>query len=187
MDEGFIKLHRKMLNWEWYDDNNTKILFIHCLFKANYRDLEWHGIEIKRGTFISSYANLAKETKLSVQSVRTSVNKLKSTGELTTKASNKYTLFIVNNYCMYQDINNQNNNQVTNNQQTTNKQLTTSKERKERKEYKEYIYKQNFSTKNSKKAELPEWFDDQDSVHTQTENVSDEEIQKMMSKLNEEE
>ncbi len=31
MNDGFIKLHRKIIDWEWYDDINTKTLFIHIL------------------------------------------------------------------------------------------------------------------------------------------------------------
>ena len=35
---GFIKLYRSMLQWEWYDDVNVKVLFLHLLLKANYEE-----------------------------------------------------------------------------------------------------------------------------------------------------
>ncbi len=38
---GYIALHRQMLNWEWYKNTNTKVLFIHLLLKANYKDLSF--------------------------------------------------------------------------------------------------------------------------------------------------
>lgn len=134
--DGFIKLHRKILNWEWYTDVNTFALFIECLFEANYVDKKWKGIEVKRGSFITSYSKLAKNTGLSVQQVRTSLNKLISTQCITKSSQSKYTMITVLNYDKYQSINTIDNNQITNNQQTNNKQITTTKERKERKNIK---------------------------------------------------
>jgi hypothetical protein len=140
-NQGFIKIHRNILNWEWYDDINVKVLFLHCLLKANYKDKKWHGILIKRGSFITSYSKLSKETKISIQSVRTSINRLKSTSELTSKLTNKYQIISVVKYDDYQNINTPtnkvSNNQLTSNQQSTNNQLTTTKEIKEVKEVKE--------------------------------------------------
>jgi len=81
--EGWIKIHRKMLEWEWYNDNNTKILFLHLLLTANHKDKKWQGKIIKRGQKITSIQHLADETNLTVQQIRTSLNKLKSTGEIT--------------------------------------------------------------------------------------------------------
>ena len=137
MAEAFIKLHRKMTEWEWYKDTNTFVLFIHCLLIANWKDGRFMGQIIPRGSFVSSYAQLAEQTNLSVQNVRTAINHLKLTGELTVKSHAKFSVFTVNNYCQYQDDNRQPNKQLTNNQQTTNKQLTTIEEYKEKKEEKE--------------------------------------------------
>jgi hypothetical protein len=118
-------------------------LFVYCLLKANYKDKKWRGIEIKRGEFISSLATINSETGLSIQNIRTAISKLESTGELTCKKTNKYTLFKVNHYDCYQQSNTQANNQLTNNQQSTNNQLTTTnKRKKEIKEIKENIYSQ---------------------------------------------
>ena len=43
----WIKLNRKIVNWEWYQDIATFKLFIHCLIKANWKDAKFKGIEIK--------------------------------------------------------------------------------------------------------------------------------------------
>lgn len=77
--EGFINLHRKILDWEWYDDNNVKIVFIHLLLTTNWTKAKWHGIEILPGQKITSIGNLANETNLSTQQVRTVLNKLEKT------------------------------------------------------------------------------------------------------------
>ena len=30
----YVKISRKILDWEWYTDINTKVLFLHILLKA---------------------------------------------------------------------------------------------------------------------------------------------------------
>lgn len=100
--KGFISLHRKFLDWEWYDDNNVKILFIHLLLTANWTESEWHGMKILPGQKITSLENLAKETNLTVKQVRIALNKLKRTGEVATKGTNKYTLVTIGKYEFYQ-------------------------------------------------------------------------------------
>ena len=125
MSEGWICIHRKMLKWEWYDEPNTAHLFLYCLLRANYEDTEWRGITIKRGSFVTSLAKLAQETGLTIQQVRTSINRLKSTNEITSISTSQNRLITVKNYDLYQDNNNQFNKQLTNEQQTSNKRLTT--------------------------------------------------------------
>ena len=143
MKNGWIKIHYNLLNWEWYDDINTKTLFLHLLLMANWKDKKWHGILIKRGSFVTSLGKLANQTGLSVQNVRTSLNKLKSTHEITSKTTNKYTYITINNFNDYQETSNK----LTNNQQTTNKQLTTTEEGKKDKNIKESIKENKKSNK----------------------------------------
>lgn len=106
-------------------------MFLHLLITVNWTDKKWKGQEIKRGSIVSSYEKLATETGLSVMQVRTAIKKLRSTGEITSKSSNKNTVFIVNNYDLYQGSNKQNNEPVTSKEQTDNIQITTTKESKE--------------------------------------------------------
>lgn len=137
MAEGFVSFHRKMLEWEWYTDVNVRALFTHLVMMANWKSKKWRGINIKRGQFITSHNHLAKQTGLSPQQVRTSINKLKLTGELTYKSTNKYSVITINNYDAYQTANKQDNTRVTNNQQASNKQLTTTnKDNKDNKDNK---------------------------------------------------
>jgi hypothetical protein len=126
MNNGFIVLYRSLLEWEWYSDANTTRLFIHCLLRANHKDNKWQGIMIDRGSFVTSYEKLSQETGLSVRSVRTSLNKLKMTGEVTIKSSTKNTVIVINNYDTYQISDKQTNKRVTNKRQTSDKQVTTN-------------------------------------------------------------
>lgn len=126
MNQPWIKLYKKMLDWEWYKDLNTFRVFIHCLLKANWKDGEFEGISIPKGSFVTSNKKLIEETGLTNQNVRTSLKKLEKSKNLTIKTTNKFTVISINNFDKYQDTNKQ----LTNNQQTTNKQLTTIEEYK---------------------------------------------------------
>lgn len=103
LESGYIQLYRSMLAWEWYQDQNTKDLFIHLLLTANYYDKKWRGIVVKRGQRVCSYVELSRELNISVQSIRTAVKHLKSTGELTHLKTPEYSLLTVNNYDKYQE------------------------------------------------------------------------------------
>lgn len=120
----FIKVYRKFMEWEWYTDVNTKTLFLHCLLRANWKAGSWKGINYRPGEFITSLPSLAEESGLSVQQVRTSLEKLISTGEITSKTTDSVTgrkltrnrIITVNNWDEYQvdnsQISSQNNRQV---------------------------------------------------------------------------
>ena len=95
MGEAFIKIHKKMMQWEWYDDLKTFKLFMHCLLRAEYKPGSWHGISYDTGQFITSLQNLADETHLSIQEVRTALNHLISTGELTSTQQGKARIITV--------------------------------------------------------------------------------------------
>lgn len=123
---GWVLIYKKILNWEWYDDANVFRLFLHCLLKANWADKKWHGQIIQRGAFITSLNNLAKELKLGVQQIRTALDKLKVTKEITIKTTTQYTKILVNNYDKYQPDIKGNNKRITNEQQTNNKRITTT-------------------------------------------------------------
>jgi hypothetical protein len=123
---GFITLDRKILDWEWYDDINVSRLFIHLLLIANHKPGLWKGKPVGRGQVITGVDKLNEGTGLSIQQTRTCLEKLKSTGEITIKATNKFSLVTICKYDVYQSISNKNNNQTnnesTNNQQSNNNQ-----------------------------------------------------------------
>lgn len=130
MDNGWIKLYSKFKHWKWYQKQNTKALFIHCLLSANWRDGKFEDIEIKRGSFVTSYRKLSEELNLSIQNIRTSISHLKLTGELTFTKHSKFLIITINNYNEYQQTNTITNTQLTRYQHAINTILTTIEEYK---------------------------------------------------------
>lgn len=132
-DNGtYIKLFRKITDWEWYTDLPTCKLFIHILLKASVSGRKFRGQIIPAGSFTTSVAILASETGLSNQQVRTALKKLESTNEITSNVTNKYTQILVIKWGDYQSFidtsNKQINKQITNKQQSNNNQITTIQE-----------------------------------------------------------
>ena len=126
MEDGWIKIFRLFLEWEWYGDTNMVRLFLHLLLKANYEDKRWQGIVIKRGQLVTSSLTLAAETHLSRQRVRTCLSRLEHTGEISIKTTNKFSIITICKYGNYQAVNLDY--QPTTNQQPTNKQPTNNQQ-----------------------------------------------------------
>ena len=167
--EGFIFLHRKFLEWEWYDDANAMRLFLHCLLNANHKDGKWQGKVIKRGSFITGRLKLASSLKLSEMEIRTALKHLKSTNEITIKTTSQYSIITVNNWDKYQQINQRNNQQITNKQPTNNQQITTNNN------------DNNDNNENNKEEEDEETFPNLKNWHGEYMNVylTDEQIGKL--------
>ena len=133
MSEGFIKLYRSILNWEWWNDDKTFRVFIFLLLNANWEDTRYRGHIISKGSLVCGRKKLAKSLGMSEQSVRTSLEHLKSTNEITIKPTNKFSIITIVNWEKFQGQAQQTNQQTN---QQINQRLTTYKEYKEYKEEK---------------------------------------------------
>ena len=132
---GWIKIHRKFLDWEWFNKSEAVHLFMYLVLKANHKDGQWQGIDIKKGQFVTSFGKISSDTGISLQTIRTLLKKFEKTNEINIQTTNKFTIVTLCKYECYQQENEPTNTQLTNEQQTTNKQLTTNKnDKKEKKE-----------------------------------------------------
>jgi hypothetical protein len=151
--EGWIKLHRKVMDHWIFSDSHYFRGWIIILFTVNFEDkkvcINSQIIECKRGQSVlslESWSDLFGHSKKSgswtIQKVRTFFELLEKDLMITKENLIKTTRITVCNYDTYQDCqqpnNNQittkqqpNNNQITIKQQPNNNQITTTKERKE--------------------------------------------------------
>ncbi len=101
-DDGFIFLHRSILNWGWYSDLKTKTLFIHLLLTVNFAPADWNGRRIEAGQRVTSLAKLSWETGLTIKEIRTCLRHLQRTQEVACETTPQYTVITVKNYEKYQ-------------------------------------------------------------------------------------
>ena len=136
-----------MLDWEWFTEPETLQLFVYLLLSAAHEATKWRGITVESGECVTTLEEMAQNTHLSVRQVRTSMNRLKTTGEVTSKSTNKYTIVTITNYALYQDedeVERQAERQAdrqTSDKQTTNK--PKKKEERKKEDKKESINKEN--------------------------------------------
>ena len=104
-EEGFIKLHRSILNWDWADDSTVFYFFVRLIFAANYQKKRWHGIKVERGQLVTSIEKLCELTKFSKPTVRRCIDCLTQTGEIKESvADNRFRIITVVNYDKYQSV-----------------------------------------------------------------------------------
>lgn len=102
MHRGYIKYWRKIKEWSWYKDSNTKSLFLHLTAEANHKPFVFLGHRIDRGQIACGRRQLAFDTGLSEQEVRTSLAKLKSTSDITIESTSNFSVVSIVNYDNYQ-------------------------------------------------------------------------------------
>ena len=102
MEEGWFKIYRKLKHWRWRHKPEYVSFLFHCLLFANLEDYTFEFETIKRGSFVTSIADLSREIGISARTVRTILKNLEKSGFLTVKAGNRYTIVSISNYDRYQ-------------------------------------------------------------------------------------
>lgn len=112
--EGYVNVHRTIMDWGWYTVPNMHHLFEHLILRANFKERIWHGKTIKRGQLITSRSELSRETGLSEKVIRLGLERLKKTGEIIMETTKRCTLITVCNYDRYQGCSTKEGQQKTN-------------------------------------------------------------------------
>lgn len=102
MKNGWISLHRKTIQTDWYTNIPAKVLAVHLLLRVNETPETWHGVTIERGSFVTSRAHLSEETGLSQQQIRTALRVLTESGFCTVTATKQSSIITVCKFDEYQ-------------------------------------------------------------------------------------
>lgn len=143
---GYVKIFREIDKWGWRHKPNTFSLFMYLLTNTNYVEGHFEGHLIKKGQVVFGRKRVAETLGMTEQNVRTALNHLKSTNEITIKTTAKFSIITITKWEKYQEGNQQTNQQVTSNQPATNHIQEGKKLRRE--EYKEdshYEFEDEFS------------------------------------------
>ena len=187
MDDGYIKIFRSLKSWEWYQDSNTKDVFLHLLLNAQWEDSRFRGHDIPKGSLVTGYTALSNQLGISIQSIRTAFKHLKSSGEITTKVTNKFTIVSIVNWEKYQgkeesanrQSNTQPNNLLTLNQQSTN----TIKENKNIRKKEENIYSENSSVNGETLLRIKDAYNQQSNLRP-CKSLTKGRMDKLLDRLN---
>lgn len=113
LENGFILLHRNILNWRWFKDANTFRVLVYLLLQANYESRDFETMAIGQKQLVTSYPKISDILGISEAQARTAIKHLKATGEITVKQTPKFSVVTVKNYELYQSLDSQNNRQIT--------------------------------------------------------------------------
>lgn len=107
MQQGFIKIHRKIIENPIYRKSELIHLFLHCILNANFKDNKvlYNGktIEVKRGSFITGRGKLSSELGMNGNTIYKYLKELEELDYIKVISNNKYSVIEVINYGQYQD------------------------------------------------------------------------------------
>lgn len=98
MPDGFIKLSRSLLAWDWHDEPKTAYLYIVMLLLANHEETIWRGETLRRGQLLTGRRQLSIASGLTEREVRTALANLKKTGDVQINAKSKYSIITLLRY-----------------------------------------------------------------------------------------
>ena len=106
--EGWIKLHRRLLESSVWGNHNLTRFWIWCLLKASHSSVKtrirYIEVELSPGQFVFGRPKAAEETGLSEDEVRTCVKVLKAENAIavTTHFTKQFSILTINKWDRYQ-------------------------------------------------------------------------------------
>jgi hypothetical protein len=128
MNRGYIKVWRKIIEAGWLQNHKLCAFWLWCLLKASHKEYDLvvgcQQVHLMPGSFVFGRKAASKELRMSEQQIRTLLDFLKTSQNITIKTTNKFSIISIVNWDIYQteenEINQQSNQPLTNNQPTTN-------------------------------------------------------------------
>jgi hypothetical protein len=111
-DEGWIKLYRKSIHSQVFQNEGLWKIWAWCLMKANHKD-RWISVKtgrgetqvlVKRGQFIFGRKTAAKDLKMPERTVHKRMLKLKTMQNCDIQSGSHFSIITIRNYNLYQDI-----------------------------------------------------------------------------------
>lgn len=131
----WIKLDRNILEWRWFKNGNVLKVFLYLLVHASRVDREEGSVFIGRGELIATQAQISEGTGLSRQEVRTSLENLTSTKDITKEKRAGKVVISIPRYDAYQRSNQNSNHSSTNDQPShSNNYIYISNNKKDKKD-----------------------------------------------------
>ena len=130
--EGWIKIHRKILeNPIICKDSDYLAVWIYLLLNATHKEIpalfKGKKIILQKGQLITGRKSMASQLKISESKIFRIINDYKSEQQIEQQTSNKNSLITILNWDKYQQIEQQNEQQMNNKRTTNEQQMNTNK------------------------------------------------------------
>ena len=105
MSDGFVKLPREIVYWRWFSDPDVLRLYIFLLTKAAFKKTEWKNETLEVGQVLTGRRTLAEQLGTTEGCIRTALSKLKSTGDISIKTTNQYSVITLLKWAEFEEKN----------------------------------------------------------------------------------
>lgn len=131
MHRGYVKNWRKKLESPFFRNPKLSHFWEYCLLKASHKETKvlvgYKEIILQPGQFVFGINVSALETGLSPREIRTCVSYHSTTGNLTIKSTNKFSVITIINWGIYQEDEDKTTCKSTNKRHANDTQTTTYK------------------------------------------------------------
>lgn len=132
MEQGYIKLHRQIIESSVWKSPEVVMVWMWCLIKATHKDTKFAfnggDMELKAGGFITGRTKALKELRgLSPRKYRTALNYLKTTNRIAIKTTSQFSIISIVNWEQYQKATNGTTSKTTSQRPASDQPATTYK------------------------------------------------------------
>ena len=122
--QGWIKMHRCIINSSFYKNADMMRVWIHLLIIANHKDTETFvkckKIKVKAGSTIATRATISSQLGISESKIQRILKVLEEEGNIEQQTNSKFRVISITNWEKYQTDEQQMNNKRTTNEQQMN-------------------------------------------------------------------
>jgi len=142
MQDGYIKLHRCILDSGWARHPDYMAVWVYCLLRGNYKPADvvtkWGGVvKLEAGQFITSREQISLNTGVQESKVERILKHFKNEQQIEQQNRGKFRIISILNWRKYQVSEQENEQQVNNTRTTGEQQVNTDKKVKKEKKKKE--------------------------------------------------
>lgn len=95
-NEGFVKLPRIITERSWFNEPNTLKLYVFLRVNAAFKNIERKDYTVHKGEFVTSISKLSERLGLTVRQIRTALDHLRKTSDITITATSKFSVIALN-------------------------------------------------------------------------------------------
>lgn len=103
--DGWIKLHRKIIDWDWWTDSYVVHVFIYLLLMANHKAKNVGSRTIKQGQYLTSIRAISRDLNLNERTVMRALKTLLESETIKVESDRiNGTLITISKYKEYQSV-----------------------------------------------------------------------------------